>query len=120
MVVPLLENLTGFHRPKHQVKFVKINSNLSGEFSQARLGLHVVLTAGWGLRRLNHAHLCQTSNHVLVQDAVSFEAYVSQKVARLFVAESFDARVLREPIATFRPVTKAFQSFAQAHRKRSL
>src|SRR2546430_11497481 len=112
MVVPLLEILAGFHRPKHQVKFVKINPDFIGEFSHAPLGLQVVLAAGRGLRRLNHAHLCQTSNDVLVQDAVSFEAYVSQKVARPFLSQTFYAPGLSGPIPTVSTVTEDLQTFA--------
>lgn len=53
---------------------------------------------------------------MLVQNSITFEANVAQKVACFFVAEPFYSGCSRQPVAPIVRVAKLIQAIAQPHR----
>src|SRR5216684_2613382 len=108
----LLQNLSGLHRPEQQIKFVKINADLVGKAPHSRLGFQIAASRSRWFRRINHAQFGQTPHDVLVQNRITFEANVSEKVTRLFVAKAFDTALAGQPITSLYRIMKALELLA--------
>src|SRR2546423_145299 len=112
----LLEYLSRLHRPEHEVEFVEVNAEVSGEAAQALFRREVARPRRRRLRRFDDADFGEAAQDVLVKYRVAAQAHVPKEVARLLIAQALDALLAREPVAPLRGVSESFEPLAQTHR----
>ena len=97
----LLQDLSCLHGPENQIELIEIYTDVPSETNKLLLNFEILPSGRRRLGCIDHSDFSQASHHVLIKYRVTFHTDVSEKVAGLFVTQSFDLLVLRQPVATF-------------------
>src|SRR5512143_3425015 len=94
----LFQYFAGLARPQKQVEMVHIDADILGEPFKPFFYREVPRASCGTHSFADHTHLAQAVQYVLVQDRIAGKPDVPEKVACLFVSQTFDRSILSEKI----------------------